>query len=183
MVAAGAETNIASISFHFANKEGLYKAVIEHVAGELARMHRRAIEAARQETDADNVSREMFLVRIIEHMIETSLTSRRSQWTSLLLQREFIDPTDYFNTIYDTALQPTLELFMELLDAGDMADAQTLRSKALSFILFIISSAYMRNKNTFLHFIGKTDYEPQDIREVARVVADFVANGLFSTSK
>ncbi len=194
-VAAGAETNIASISFHFANKEGLYKAVIEHVAEELARMHHTAIDAARREAVGTDTCNKTLLVRIIENMIATSLTSKRSQWMSLLLQREFIDPTEYFTTIYDTALQPTLALFMELLhdrggcgidngiDNGDTSHAQPLRNKALSFILFIISSAYMRNKNTFLHFIGKPDYDPADIREVARVVADFVANGLFSSTK
>lgn len=184
-VAAGAETNIASISFHFINKDGLYKAVIEHVAGALARMHQQAIETARQSGEPDEAG-EAQLVRIVENLIATSLTSQRSQWMSLLLQREFIDPTDYFTIIYDRALQPLLELFLELLGNTPAADPEisaTLRNQALSFLLFIITSAFMRNKNTFLHLAGKKDYDPDSIRQIARITADFASNGLFSKPK
>ncbi len=181
-VAAAADTNIASIAFHFANKDGLYKAVIEHVADAMAKMHRKAIDAARQTTNKEDTT-DALLVRLVENLIISSLTSNRSQWMSLLLQREFIDPTEHFATIYDRALQPILELFMELLGSPEPAQQDRLREQALSFMLFIITSAYMRNRNTFLHFSGKADYDPDSIRRIAGIVADFVANGLFSTNQ
>lgn len=178
-LAAAAGTNIASIAFHFGGKEGLYGAVIEGVAGELARLHQAALGAAAVESAAAGEDAGQRARRVIAKLIVALLTSNRSQWMSLLLQREFITPSASFEKIYVVALEPTLEAIARLVGAATGHDDRTMDNKVLSFSLFIMASAFSRNKNTFLRFAGTTEYTPQDVATISRVVADFVENGLY----
>ncbi|KAF5036074.1 HTH-type transcriptional dual regulator CecR [anaerobic digester metagenome] len=176
-VAAAAKTNIASIAFHFAGKEGLYAAVIARVAGELAALHRAALDAAAARTDADASPAARAGVMVAQ-LTEALLASNRSQSMSLLLQREFITPTASFDTIYDVALRPTLEAFSALVAAACGTAPATIDCKALAFSLFIVASAFARNKNTFLHFSEATAYTAQDAAAIGRALAAFVTAGL-----
>ncbi len=176
-VAAAAETNIAAIAFHFSGKEGLYGAVIESVAGELAGLHRAAIAAATAQSDALGEDAGQRIGRAVAGLVTALLTSHRSQWMSLLLQREFITPTAFFVGLYDAAIRPTLEALETLVGRTNADGRQTLDDKALAFLLFITTSSFQRNRNTFLAFIGQSDYTPDDIATISRVVADFAMRG------
>jgi len=183
-VAAAAGTNIASIAFHFGDKQGLYIAVIERMAGELAGLHRAALaEAEAASAAASEAAGEdpgQRVRRIMAALVARLLTSHRSQWMSLLLQREFIAPTAAFEHIYATALEPTLTVLARLAAVGRPADAAP-DAKVLAYTLFIMASAFARNKTTFLRFAGGTDYAPEDVARISRVVADFAARGLSDT--
>lgn len=176
-VAAAADTNIASIAFHFTGKEGLYAAVIARVAGELARLHRTALDAAGARAPADASPAARAGVMVAE-LAAALLASNRSQWMSLLLQREFITPTASFDTIYDGAIKPTLEAFSALVAAAAGTEPSSLDCKALAFSLFIVASAFARNMNTFLHFAETSGYTAQDTAAIGRALAAFVTNGL-----
>lgn len=177
-LAEAAGTNIASIAFHFGGKDGLYAAVIEDVAGELAGLHRAALEAAGRESGAAGDDAPARARRIVEKLVVGLLTSNRSQWMSLLLQREFITPTASFERIYAEAVEPTLAALSALAGAATGGDAASPDNRVLAFSLFIMASAFSRNKNTFLRFAGQADYAPDDIAAIARVVSGFVARGL-----
>ncbi len=176
-VAAAAETNIASIAFHFSGKEGLYAAVVARVAGELAALHRAALDAAAARTDADASPAARAGVMVAE-LAAALLASNRSQWMSLLLQREFITPTASFDTIYDVAIRPTLEAFSALVAAASGTAPESIDCKALAFSLFIVASAFARNQNTFLHFSEAAAYTAQDAAAIGRSLAAFVTGGL-----
>jgi AcrR family transcriptional regulator len=176
-LAAAAGTNIAAIAFHFGGKEGLYAEVIRHVAGELARLYQTAFSAAKEESDAAGEGPLPRTQRVMTKLVAALLGSKRSQWMSLLLQREFITPTSAFDTLYDQAIAPCLEAFSRLVaDAADF-EAHTLNSRILAYALFTMASAFSRNKN-FLHFAEISDYSAEDIEAIGQVMADFIANGL-----
>jgi hypothetical protein len=44
--------------------------------------------------------------------------------------------------------------------------------------VFIMASAFARNRSTFLRLAGTDGYSPQDVAAISRVVADFVERGL-----
>lgn len=177
-VAAAAETNVASIAFHFSGKEGLYGAVIEHVAEELAHLHRAVFDDATRQSDELGEDSGQRVVRIVGMLVSRLLLSNRSQWMSLLLQREFITPTTFFSKIYDTAVRPTLETLQRLIDGEGKTQTSPMESKIVAFSLFIMTSAFQRNRNTFLHFIEKKEYSSKDVERISRVVASFVQGGL-----
>ncbi|EFL52469.1 transcriptional regulator, TetR family [Solidesulfovibrio fructosivorans JJ]] len=177
-VAAAAKTNIASIAFHFSGKEGLYRAVIEHVSGELARLHQAAIAEATAQSAAGGEEAGDRAKRIVTDLITRLLTSNRSRWMTLLLQREFITPTPFFDVIYESTIEPTLTALAALASEINGKSQASPENKVLAFSLFIMTSAFQRNRNTFLRFIEKDAYSPEDIETISRVVARFVKNGL-----
>lgn len=177
-LAGAAGTNIASISFHFGSKEGLYAAVIESVAAELAAIHRQALDEAAKGSAAAGEDAKGRACRAMACLTKGLLTSHRSQWMSLLLQREFIAPTPSFEKIYAQAVQPTLASVARLLAKATGRDTHSSDIKVLAYAFFIMASAFSRNKITFLRFAGRSEYAEQDIDAISRVLAAFVANGL-----
>ncbi|GAB6036373.1 DUF1956 domain-containing protein [Fundidesulfovibrio butyratiphilus] len=177
-VAGAAETNVASIAFHFSGKEGLYGAVIEHVADELAGLHRTVMDEADRQGRERGEDSDQRIVRIVGMLASKLLLSNRSQWMSLLLQREFITPTAFFPKLYERAIRPTLEALQALIDTRTGAVASPEDSKILAFSLFILASSFQRNRNTFLHFANKNEYSKDDVERISRVIAAFVQGGL-----
>lgn len=177
-LAGAAGTNIASIAFHFGGKEGLYGAVIAAVAGELAGLHQSALAAAAAESDAAGDTAQERASRVMARLVESLLTANRSQWMSLLLQREFIAPTASFEKIYAEAIEPTLTAMAQLVAAATGLAEKTLDNKILAFSLFIMASAFARNRNTFLRFAQADAYGERDVATIGRVLADFVEKGL-----
>lgn len=175
-LAEAAGTNLASIAFHFGGKDGLYAAVIKDVAGELAALHRAALDAAARESGAAGEDAPARARRIVEKLVTALLTSNRSQWMSLLLQREFITPTASFERIYAEAVEPTLAALSALVGAATGAPGPD--KQVLAFSLFIMASAFSRNKHTFLRFADQADYAQDDVATIARVVSGFVEKGL-----
>lgn len=177
-LARAAGTNIASIAFHFGGKEGLYRAVIENVAGELARLYRLALAESTSDSEAAGEDARQRARRAMAGLTLALLHSNRSQWMSLLLQREFIAPTVSFETIYAQAIEPVLVSLTRLVAAATGLGEPSLDNKVLAFSLFIMASAFSRNKQTFLRFTGLEDYSSEIRAAIGRGVADFAENGL-----
>ena len=177
-LARAAGTNIASIAFHFGSKEGLYRAVIERVAGELSRIYRMALAEAASDSEAAGENPRQRARRAMAGLTLGLLHANRSQWMSLLLQREFIAPTASFETIYNQAIEPVLISLGRLVAAATGLEDATLDNRILAFSLFIIASAFSRNKQTFSRFAELADYSSETRAAIGRVVADFAEAGL-----
>jgi len=178
-VAEECGVNAAAISFHFGSKAGLYAAVVDHVTGHLAAIYREALEPAAalgQDTPAPEAARAVR--RMVASLIQALLTTPRSRWTSLLLQREFIDPTEAFERIFTDALQPALEAFARATEAAGSAPRGSLDNKVLAFGIFVLASAFSRGRATFLKWSAREAYTDEDVTELSRIVADFVLSGL-----
>jgi AcrR family transcriptional regulator len=171
--------NAAGINFHFGSKAGLYAAVIEHVAGYLAGLYREALApAAALQANPTRQQAAQAAQAMITRLIESLLTTPRSRWTSLLLQREFIDPTEAFSRIFDHALLPALEAFARMVETASAKPRASLDTKALAFGIFVLASAFSRNRAAFLKWTGKDEYSRQDVADISRAVADFTVSGL-----
>ena len=171
--------NAAAINFHFGGKAGLYAAVIEHVTGHLAGLYREALTP--RAPLPDNTTRQQAAQAaqdMITRLIASLLTTPRSRWTSLLLQREFINPTKAFERIFEDALLPTLEALARVVEAAGAKPRASLDNKALAFGIFVLASAYARSRAAFLKWSGKDTYTLQDVEDISRAVADFTLNGL-----
>ncbi|GAB6125454.1 CerR family C-terminal domain-containing protein [Humidesulfovibrio idahonensis] len=176
-LAAAAGTNIAAITFHFGGKEGLYGEVVRRVAGDLARQYRAVFDAVTDEGDAAAEEPLARTQRVMAKLVGALLSSRRSQWMSLLLQREFITPTPAFDALYDEAIKPCLEEFSRLVELSGGFAVGSFDSRVLAYTLFTMASAFSRNRN-FLRFAERTEYSSQDIEQIGRTLAGFLEHGL-----
>lgn len=176
-LAAAAGVNIAAIAFHFGGKEGLYGEVVRGVARELSGLHRAALEAARTESDAAGETSMPRARRAITRLIAALLSSNRSQWMSLLLQREFITPSPAFEALYEEAVRPCLLALSALVAEAAGLPEDSLDNRVLAYSLFTVASAFTRNGN-FLRFAGKTGYDPRDAEAIGQAVAGLLEHGL-----
>jgi AcrR family transcriptional regulator len=181
-LAAEGGVNAAAISFHFGGKAGLYAAVVDHVTEHLAGIYRRALQPAALLEGAAREEAAQAVRAMVARLVEGLLTTPRSRWTSLLLQREFIDPTDAFERIFGQALKPALDAFARAVEAASGAPRESLDNRTLAFGIFVLASAYSRSKATFLKWSGREGYAPGDAREIGRIVSDFVLSGLVGTA-
>lgn len=173
-LAQASDANVAAIHFHFKGKAGLYEAVIADVAGRLAALYAGAVaQLAPPGNDPAEAAR-----ATISQMIVSLLSSRRSRWMTLLLQREFINPTGGFVSIFETALRPVLEAMAACVEAMSGRPRGRLDNKTLAFSLFVLVSAFSRNRTLFLHWTGRDDYGPGDPARIGEILADFALNGL-----
>jgi AcrR family transcriptional regulator len=96
-IAAFAQTNVASISYHFGGKDGLRTACAEQVVAVLGD----ALAAAEGEMPADPVSAERTLAALVRDMVRFLLLDRRGRLVAGFVLREMAEPSVALDTIYD----------------------------------------------------------------------------------
>lgn len=114
-ICASAGVNIAAVGYHFGDKLGLYRELIQQIRD----------LRERQFPTPDNAHRppEETLARIVRTMLSRILAADPSGWESQLFMREMQDPTPVFESIVREFFEP---LFSRLSDVlGQLAGPET----------------------------------------------------------
>ena len=100
-IAKAAKANLAAIVYHFGGKEGLHRAVAEHVAGSiLQRIGPTLAIVGDPSAAATPVAARAMLMRLIENFIEVILGSAEAERWARFIVREQMQPTASFEVIY-----------------------------------------------------------------------------------
>jgi TetR/AcrR family transcriptional regulator, regulator of cefoperazone and chloramphenicol sensitivity len=97
--AAGA--NVAAVNYHFRDKLGLYKEVVEMAAEAMHRSKVDVVEAAEGLAPEDRLRT---YIRLTLHQL---LGSEEDSWMEKLIARELIDPTPALDLIVEKGIKPT----------------------------------------------------------------------------
>jgi TetR/AcrR family transcriptional regulator, regulator of cefoperazone and chloramphenicol sensitivity len=166
--AAGA--NVAAVNYHFGDKLGLYREVLEHVI-------RRMQEATRRARPAEGGSAEARLRSYVRSFVSHVLAEGRESWLRRLIHREVSNPTPALDAIVERAIKPRLR---EL--AGLVADFSGLppddpcvwRSVACIHALCVMALPHPVRDRIHSHVMPK----PGGIDEIADHVSDFSIAGV-----
>lgn len=104
-ICSRASVNIASVNYHFGDKEGLYKAVVRSIVSF-------AEEAAR---DARGGRPEQQLREFISGYLHGLLGDGRPSWKFRIMQREMADPTPALKHIVRTVVAPAEMRLREII--------------------------------------------------------------------
>jgi len=133
-IAADCGTAMSSITYHFGGKEGLYLAVADHIAAQMSEHHRPALEAIRAAPVGSPEEAIERLVNLLDGLAATMLGERSARWARFIT-REQQEPTEAFDRIYRTAMDPMVEAFVHLIAIA--RPGLTLREqRATGFLLF-----------------------------------------------
>jgi len=151
-IAADCGTAMSSITYHFGGKEGLYLAVAEHIAAQLAEHHRDALEAIAVtpvKTREDAIER---LVAVLDALAATMLGAKAARWARFII-REQQEPTEAFDRIYSIAMRPMTEAFIPLIAAArpDLSDRE---QRASGFLLFGQALALRAGRASLCRVLG-----------------------------
>ena len=108
-ICRAARANVAAVNYHFGNKHGLYREVLQ-MAIEIMRGTTDAARAAGQGLPA-----EARLAAYIKVSLCRAMSSGNVTWISRLVNREMSDPTPTLDVIVDQAIRPRVDDLMAMV--------------------------------------------------------------------
>jgi len=166
-----ARANVAAINYHFGDKLGLYREVLQNAIEAM----RSTNEAAREA--ADGRSPEEGLRESI-HVIVTRVLSARRGTIHRLLQREVSDPTPALDTLVEQGIRPRIDLLAGLVSRLIDAPPSDLR------VLRCVASIQTQMTAYFPHPISsRLGFSPAPasaagVKTIADHIVDFSLDGV-----
>jgi TetR/AcrR family transcriptional regulator, regulator of cefoperazone and chloramphenicol sensitivity len=170
-ICRAARANVAAVNYHFGDKSGLYREVLQ-----------RAIEIVRSTSDAARMAgegrpAEERLRRYIHVSLCRVVTDSHANWISRLIHREIADPTPAFDALVDQGIRPRIDdlsgIVAELLgsDVSDERVARCVMSIHSQWVQFVPNSIASRLRSKFQVRNDSPD-------RVAEHIADFSLAGI-----
>jgi AcrR family transcriptional regulator len=166
-----ARANVASVNYHFGDKTGLYREVLQ-LAIETMRSTNDAARQAGEGLPVDERLRQYISVSMCRAM-----TSGSGLWISRLIHREMTDPTPTFDTIVEQAFRPRVDdlaaMVAEILgcEPGDPRVSQCVASIHAQWMLFVPNPVASR-------FRAKLQLRTDDAVRLADHIATFSLAGI-----
>ncbi|HEX7819209.1 MAG TPA: CerR family C-terminal domain-containing protein [Sphingobium sp.] len=123
-IAAASGTAMSSITYHFGGKEGLYLAVADHIAAQIAERQAPSLDTVWESATATRTQATEALLGMLEAFARTMLTPESAAWSSFIV-REQQEPTAAFERLYEGAMRDMVEMFVALIAIArpDLDDA------------------------------------------------------------
>jgi len=132
-IAEEANANVAAVNYHFRDKEGLYRAVLEDI---FSKAFQKFPSVPPQGTPADPEKRLFIFIRAMFYRFLS-----REGWGGLsghgkLIAREFLNPTPAFDNIVETYIRPQKNILSAIVSdvSGGKLDQDAILSCAVSII-------------------------------------------------
>jgi AcrR family transcriptional regulator len=174
-ICRAARANVAAVNYHFGDKLGLYREVLQLA---VERLHSVTIEA-KQAGEGRTAEEKL---RQFIHIHLHRILDERSGWIHNLVNREIVDPTAALDTLVDQGMRPRIEYLLSIVAelAGlPQTDARVQRSVAST-----IGQVVSYRPNPVIARLGfKTRFQPAEIDEVADHIADFSVAGIRAATR
>src|SRR5256885_6228227 len=124
-ICRAARANVAAVNYHFGDKLGLYREVLQLASDVLRSTTEGAKEAA------VGCAPDEKLRRFVHVQLRRMLGAERDDWIHRLINREIADPTPALDTLVDQGLRPRLEYLSSIVAeilACPLKDPRVLRS-------------------------------------------------------
>jgi TetR/AcrR family transcriptional regulator, regulator of cefoperazone and chloramphenicol sensitivity len=112
-ICQAAEINIAAVNYHFRDKLGLYKEVVQMAADAMNRQKATVLDAVEPQPPEERLRN---YIRLTLHHL---LDPHQESWMEKLIARETIEPTPAIDLIIEKGIRPTVErngrMMVELL--------------------------------------------------------------------
>ncbi len=175
-----ARANVASVNYHFGDKLGLYREVLQ-----------RAITTMRATTEAaqragDGQPPEEQLRRFLHVFLRRVAADPSVTWIHRLMNREVLDPTPALDAIVEQGIQPRLRYLSEVVAAiigCDPADERVARATASINAQVLPYVHPLRARFGAALWRASFELTPDDVDAVAAHIADFSIAGVRAVAK
>jgi AcrR family transcriptional regulator len=170
-ICASANANVAAINYHFGDKMGLYKEVLQSAIDQM----RATTELAREAGEGQSAEEQ--LRRFIHIFVHRVLMSS-SDTVHRLITREVHDPTPAIDAIIEQGVKPRIEYLSRVL--GEMIGCQPTDIRVLRCLASIQAQSIAYRYNPIAERLGFSldPTTPEQIDEVAAHIADFSIGGV-----
>jgi len=175
-ICKAARANVAAVNYHFGDKSGLYREVLQ-LAIETMRATNDAARAAGRNLPAEERLRQYISVSLCRAM-----SSGNVSWIARLINREMSDPTPTLDAIVDQALRPRVDDLMgmvaDILGCGldDPRVSQCVASIHAQWMLFVPNPIASR-------FRAKLQLRTDDAAKLAEHITTFSLAGILALAR
>jgi len=166
-----ARANVAAVNYHFGNKLGLYREVLQV-----------AIDALRSTTDAaregaTGCTADEKLRRFVHVYLRKLLAVRRDDWIHRIINREIADPTPALDALVDQGMRPRIEYLSGVV--AELVGCPPDDPRVMRCVVSIQSQSVAYLPNPLAARLGlKANLTPPEIDEVAQHIVEFSLAGI-----
>jgi AcrR family transcriptional regulator len=170
-ICRAARANVAAVNYHFGDKLGLYREVLQSAITAM----RDTSDAAR-EAGAGQPAEEQ-LRRYIAIFVHRLLDSGAHSSVHRLINREISDPTPALDALVEQGVRPRIEYLSSLI--GEIIGCDPSEERVLRCVVSIQAQSIAYLPNPIATRLGMTfTRTPEHIDEVAKHIADFSLAGV-----
>ena len=174
-ICRSARANVAAVNYHFGDKLGLYREVLNKAIETM----QATTEAARQA--GTGLEAEQKLRGYIRVFLERTAAQSGDSWIHQLMLREMADPTPAIDLVFEQVIRPRVaylsEIVAEVLDL-DAGDVQVLRS-----VMSIQSQCHAAMPNPLSKRLMRNLAADATFDDLAEHIAQFSLGGLTAVAR
>ena len=133
-IARASGTAMSSITYHFGGKQGLYLAAAEHIAASIRAQQDDSVAQALESGRASPAAAAAAIATILDGLAQMMLRPETEAWSRFIIREQQV-PTEAFDRLYDLAMRPVLDVFVELIQRA-RPDLDRCDAAAMSILLF-----------------------------------------------
>ncbi len=185
MIARRAGVNISAIPYYFGGKEGLYRAVVVHIAEKVQTALQNALAEIERYGDAAHSSSQKasaLLDSLLAQIIDFMLGSPEAPRFVRIVLREQLDPSAAYQIIYAKFMSPIIDAIAKLLGAAaGIRDFREAHLRALAIMGQVMSFRIARE--TLVRMLDIDGYSPAETAEIREVILEQTRAALKGLSK
>jgi AcrR family transcriptional regulator len=168
-----AGANISAIAYYFGGKEGLYAAILEHIAEKpLARIGGAAqqIGQALENPDTPDAAFRELLHQFLRGLIGFLFSPQASPDLARIFIREQMDPTPAFDVLYEKTMRPMHELITRLVARLTGLPFPGEEATLCAHSLIGQVAIFKTHREAALRRLGWKDYDEASIEKITDTV-------------
>ena len=176
-LAKAAGANIAAIAYHFGGKEGLYKAVIEHIIEDTAPIAEPLRDALRDgiaEARGDRAALARLTAGFVSKLMHQMVGNERFRINFLLALREFSNPSEAFSILYENRIKHFHKAVTQLAAAATGGDPEAPESIMRAHAVMGQMLIFLFAKPILLARLDWDSYTPDRLDEMTKTVVTSV---------
>jgi len=173
MLSEASGANVSAIPYYFGNKEGLYKAVVEHIAERSANFIGPAykeIQIVRSKGALTKNEARKALKKVVESMAAMFVDSDEPKSWALIIMREQARPTEAFDILYNSMMKNMHVLLSDLIAsyAGLNHESDEAKIRAHAFIGQVL--VFVSSREAILRRLGVKKLKERHIDLIHKIL-------------